>query len=502
MMLLGNLSACCEADRNPDTVIAAESVSEDETKQSLVNHMTERERRESRETELRLFDKPWESAAEDDDELAYLRTAVAMEIWDSEDYIADLYKDKEYYTEEEFSQCLAYINEDPELYNDKVHGFIVNGEPAYYMVPPAEYDGGAGKIYVNHYNAETGDCYTSELEFDDYAMFKELLRKDLEEAKEAGMDAPYSLDGRFDDAVTLMDAIIDGSVLRLDYGTMDAYREYYYEQKASGDIDGGAWVFDENEVSEFKGDIREFSCYDEELDRIFIIHVITPPGYDPSLSYGALVMTDAVWRFDDVAALRKEMETGESAPRILVTVGQDYALDNSDNDVRSGIFCVHKKEFLDFLCDNLMPYLSEYFDIDFSASCLFGHSQGGVFTHYAAFHSDLYENRPFAEYIIGSPTFWTPYFTDQEDWDEYKNDYGYFDRNDSLDRMLYLTGGASEDADYSEYYGENESTLEGLAHLKERLDRHHHTAYSYKIYPGHHSDYVRESLIQYCRGRS
>ena len=45
---------------------------------------------------------------------------------------------------------------------------------------------------------------------------------------------------------------------------------------------------------------------------------------------------------------------------------------------------------------------------------------------------DLYENRPFAEYIIGSPAFWTPYFTCVSDYEEYKDEYGYFERNETL----------------------------------------------------------------------
>ena len=95
--------------------------------------------------------------------------------------------------------------------------------------------------------------------------------------------------------------------------------------------------------------------------------------------------------------------------------------------------------------------------------------QGGVFTHYAAFNFDLYENRPFANYIIGSPTFWTPYFTAVPGYEKYSDEYGYFERNKTYDKNLFITAGDKEDEDYSEYYGDNDSTLEGVGHLKERL---------------------------------
>jgi predicted alpha/beta superfamily hydrolase len=149
----------------------------------------------------------------------------------------------------------------------------------------------------------------------------------------------------------------------------------------------------------------------------------------------------------------------------------------------------------------MMPYLSGIYRFDHDGSTLFGHSQGGVFTHFAAFNYDRYENRPFAKYIIGSPTFWTPYFTCVSNYEEYKNEYGYFDRNDSYDRELFITAGDSEDEDYREYYGDNDSTLEGVEHLKERLDGHGVT-YKTKIYKSNHYQYVSGMLVEYAAGLS
>ena len=110
---------------------------------------------------------------------------------------------------------------------------------------------------------------------------------------------------------------------------------------------------------------------------------------------------------------------------------------------------------------------------------------------------DRYENIPFGNYIIGSPTFWTPYFTGVSDYEEYKNEYGYFDRNDSYDRELFITAGDSEDEDYREYYGDNDSTLEGVEHLKERLDGHGVT-YKTKTYKSNHYQYVSGMLVEYA----
>ena len=227
--------------------------------------------------------------------------------------------------------------------------------------------------------------------------------------------------------------------------------------------------------------------------------MITPPDYDTAGSYPVLVMTDAVWRFSDVPSLYNVMADGQADPQILVTIGFDYDIDGWDNEIRGNILCDHKKEFLDFITDNMMPYLNELNNFDFEESTLFGHSQGGVFTHYAAFNFDRYENRPFAKYIIGSPTFWTPYFTNVSDYEEYKNEYGYFNRNTSYDRQLFITAGDMEDDDYREYYGDNDSTLEGVEHLKERLEQHGVTGFKVKLYKSNHYQYVSEMLLEYIK---
>lgn len=174
-----------------------------------------------------------------------------------------------------------------------------------------------------------------------------------------------------------------------------------------------------------------------------------------------------------------------------------------NDDISTGIvaYCRHcKKEFLDFITDNLMPYLNETYSFDTDNSTLFGHFQGGVFTHYAAFNYDLYENKPFMNYIIGSPAFWTPYFTEVSDYEEYKNEYGYFDRHTSYDRNILITAGDQEDEDYEEYYGDNDSTLEGVEYLKERLESHNVTTFTIKIYNSHHYQYVHDMLLEYVTG--
>lgn len=255
------------------------------------------------------------------------------------------------------------------------------------------------------------------------------------------------------------------------------------------------WEFNADEVSKIIDSIKEISVYDEELDTTFIVHVTLPPNFDKSKTYPMLVMTDGVWRFNDQPMLRKMMEKNETEDVILASIGYDFSIDGTDNFVRKKYFCDNRQKFLNFITDNLMPYLDGEYNIDYQNTTLFGHSLGGVFTHFAAFNSDLFENQPFHNYIIGSPAFWSPCFINEG---EYKTEYGYFDRNKKLDKTLYIAGGADEDPDYEQYYGENDSTLEGITHLCDRLKKYGVTSFESKIYANsNHYQYIPEMFRVY-----
>ena len=482
-MVTGYAASCSKPEEEKEAVV-----------NTLVNHMTDTEIEKSGRTDLMLLDHPWESEGAGG-EYDYLEDVIGYELWQPEDFLEELERCREYYEDDEYEMYIRDIEEYPEYYTDQVNGFIVNGTVYFFLDFDADYDGGAGEATFIHCNATTWEPYSNYLEFNSYDEFKTLLQEEFDICEETGEFSSGKVAKMQEDTLSFFDALIDGDVSVFDYGTLAGYDDYCYNNETGNT--SGAWEFDDDEVASVSEYITEYHFYDEELDLNFIVHVTTPPEYDADTSYGALVMTDAVWRFGDVVNLRQEMEEGRAEDKLLITIGQDYTLDNTDNDIRSNIFCDHKKEFLDFITDNLMPYLYEIYKIDPSSSCLFGHSQGGVFTHYAAFNFDLYENQPFAEYIIGSPAFWTPYFTCVSDYEEYKDEYGYFERNETYDKFLVITGGDKEDADYEEYYGDNDSTLEGITHLCERLDSHGVTTYVTKLYDSNHYMYVPTLLMEY-----
>lgn len=428
----------------------------------LACHMTQKETESVSETEFRLLDKPWEQYAGDKDK--------------NYDYLKD-------------KVCLG-----------KEYGALVYGKPCFVNMLPEGYDGGKGEIVFLYFSSKTSQTEEHLITFDNYDDLKKKLRAEIDaEIKEGYQQVPAN--ENYDTIIALYDALMAGKTEVVDQSIIDEYCEYYFQGNTSSAENSMYWDFDEAQVSKIRDSIHEYHFYDEELDQKFTVHVTTPPSYDASKSYPALVLTDAVWRFNDVASLFDAMEKGEAAPQFIITIGFEYDTDGWDNKVRANVFCDHKKEFLDFITDNMMPYLNRTYGFDTDDSTLFGHSQGGVFTHYAAFNYDRYENKPFKNYIIGSPTFWTPYFTDVSDYEEYMDEYGYFGRNKTYDRNLFITAGDQEDSDYEEYYGDNDSTLEGVNHLKERLDGHKVTTYKVRIYSSHHYQYVPGMLLEYVAGK-
>ena len=112
--------------------------------------------------------------------------------------------------------------------------------------------------------------------------------------------------------------------------------------------------------------------------------------------------------------------------------------------------------------------------------------------------SDMYENQPFGNYIIGSPALWGLYNYNESidnDSEDCKNDYGYFDRNEKLDKSVFLCAGALEDPDYADNYNGHDTTLEGVAKLNERLESHGANV-TYKLYDSHHYQFIPEMLCE------
>lgn len=264
----------------------------------------------------------------------------------------------------------------------------------------------------------------------------------------------------------------------------------------------------ELKVKKFTDDIREIKIYDEQLDTDFLVHVILPPDYDENKKYPVFLMTDPAYWFKLIPDLRQLISDGEAAPLIFVTLGYDYDRNGGGDEERLDKFIIRQNKFLDFITDDLMRTVALNYKIDESRSVLFGHSCGGTFSHYALCNSDKYEYQPFARYIMGSMAFWNYYHSFDEKLYEpsvitdpyaYTREFDYFDRNEAMDKNVFICAGGRENPSFEDNYNGNKNMTEEATALYERLISHGTDA-ELKIYEDcYHNNYVEDMLKDYLK---
>lgn len=451
----------------------------------LVNKMTETERSRVDKHTLTLLDEPVDTEH---------KVSIGFVTKTPEDLLADLENMRDEITDDEYEQAIEEINhmaESGEI-ESNLYALIDGFYYSHLIWLPENDDKGAS---ITIYGGET-DEYEN-VTFDTFEEYLDWVAKDY---KKNGISDDI-IESQIRQIQMVRDALKSGDYETLPEGSIDLNDPLLFTDPYADPFADyrNTWEYDRTAVEAIKDSIDEISIYDEELNTEFLVHVTLPPDYDKDKACPVFLLTDGVWRFGNHTELRKVMEDGEAADVILVSLGYNYKIDGTNAYYRFTHLIQERDKLLDFITDNLMPYLGENYNIDYANSSLYGHSNGGVFAHNALFKSDLYENQPFGNYIIGSPAFWGLY-------DEYfdlnpegcQNDYGYFDRNDTLDKKVFLCGGSLEDPDYADSYNGHNTTLEGLAKLNERLESHNANV-TYKLYESHHYQFIPEMLIEFLK---
>lgn len=397
LMLISSIACSNNLNSSQSNESVSESV-QDSEKIQLTNKMTPMELEKVSKHELTLLDSITESQTESAETSEH---NVSVEYYTADELRETLENNRGNMTEEEYEQSLAQLKNGNEKLPLKY--ILVDGFLLLYPVPNSDpnYDG--GKIEFRFHNADEGIQ-----ENKSFANFEEYLDWIREDEKQYG----FSDEEIENDIIRIKaaDAALQtGEYETLPAGTVDVSDQSLYAGNHEDTDYRNVWEYDRNAVEKIKDSIDEINIYDEELDVEFLVHVTLPPNYDDNKTYPVFFLTDGVWRFGNCTELRGIMENGEAAPVILVSLGYNYSIDGTDNDNRIAYFIQKGDMLLDFITDNLMPYLGENYSIDYANSTLYGHSNGGVFAHTALFKSDLYENQPFGNYIIGSPAFWNLY---------------------------------------------------------------------------------------------
>ncbi|WP_051536347.1 alpha/beta hydrolase [Ruminococcus flavefaciens] len=262
---------------------------------------------------------------------------------------------------------------------------------------------------------------------------------------------------------------------------------------------------DITKITKIKDYFRELTIYDEQLDQQFLVHITLPPNYDKDKEYPVVFITDSAYHLKKVPDLWKLIDDGEASPVIFVILGYDY--DTREEEERFNKFVLQEKEFLDFITDDLMKTISLNYKVDASRSVFFGHSFGGVFSHYALCNSDKYDYQPFGSYIIGSPSFYAYFYPDMEYFDNssikdpyaFQREFDYFDRNETMDKNVLICAGGREN--YYDFKAPDDlpTIPEEAKMLQERLAAYDVPS-ELKIYEEcYHNNYLADMLKDYLK---
>ena len=387
-------------------------------------------------------------------------------------------------TTEETADAAEDMTEAPEEVTENVTKLkplsaAIDGCLYHGVIPPLDYNGGEFTATVTGEDGESVEKTFADLEsYIDYERDESVKRGDSSVQT---------------DSIRRQIRFVFEKVQSGEYDTVQKGKADWLDKDPFADY-RSSWKYDAYVIEQIKDSVEEIELYDEKLDRHFLVEVTLPPGYDENRTYPVLLLTDAVYWFGCVPDLYSQMERGETEDVIIAALGYDYGTNGASQDVRVSDLLTRRADMHAFIVCNLMPLLGEMYNVDYSRSTLFGHSCGGVFTHYALMNEDYFDNFVFGNYAIASPVFWA---LNVEGVDGYpgmtKEDYGFFETHDKLEKRVYLCAGSDEDPDFEEYYNGSDSTVKGTEKLKQRLEEHG-TDLTYKLYPSHHDQYVPSML--------
>ncbi|MCO1336854.1 alpha/beta hydrolase-fold protein [Microbulbifer sp. OS29] len=198
--------------------------------------------------------------------------------------------------------------------------------------------------------------------------------------------------------------------------------------------------------------ILSYHFYSDLLEREYVIDVMLPLSYTPENNdhYPVIYMTDGFLHFPMTAPnlLQEQVpdELGNAKMPPVILVGISHAFDNQDFSQRvmdlTPVPGVVKgtelgggaDRFLDFIEEELKPFINNSFKGNEEDETLVGHSLGGLLALHALFN----HTNSFDRYVIGSPSIW---WADKQ---ILESELAYAERNSDLAKNVYLFIGGEE----------------------------------------------------------
>ena len=228
---------------------------------------------------------------------------------------------------------------------------------------------------------------------------------------------------------------------------------------------------------------EQFEIFSKDINQEFIINIGLPPNYSKDHDkYPVVYVTDAGSNFIGLMGSLPLMQFVNDLPS-FVLVGIDYKSPNSMDSMslrnrdltptNDKIWMAAQKDmykifgedlpqveaggakyFLDFINDEIKPFINKKYYVDTTDQTYCGFSLGGLFGLYTLFNS----SDSFKRYVIGSPSIW---------WDDrhiLKVEEEYAKKNKNLSAKVFMSTG-----DLEEEGGDNFKMISNMKALSNTL---------------------------------
>ena len=228
---------------------------------------------------------------------------------------------------------------------------------------------------------------------------------------------------------------------------------------------------------------EQFEIFSKDINQEFIINIGLPPNYSKDHDkYPVVYVTDAGSNFIGLMGSLPLMQFVNDLPS-FVLVGIDYKSPNSMDSMslrnrdltptNDEIWMAAQKDmykifgedlpqveaggakyFLDFINDEIKPFINKKYYVDTTDQTYCGFSLGGLFGLYTLFNS----SDSFKRYVIGSPSIW---------WDDrhiLKVEEEYAEKNKNLSAKVFMSTG-----DLEEEGGDNFKMISNMKALSNTL---------------------------------
>ena len=228
---------------------------------------------------------------------------------------------------------------------------------------------------------------------------------------------------------------------------------------------------------------EQFEIFSKDINQEFIINIGLPPNYSKDHDkYPVVYVTDAGSNFIGLMGSLPLMQFVNDLPS-FVLVGIDYKSPNSMDSMslrnrdltptNDKIWMAAQKDmykifgedlpqvdaggakyFLDFINDDIKPFINKKYYVDTTDQTYCGFSLGGLFGLYTLFNS----SDSFKRYVIGSPSIW---------WDDrhiLKVEEEYAKKNKNLSAKVFMSTG-----DLEEEGGDNFKMISNMKALSNTL---------------------------------